>query len=511
LAVALGARIGRIAAMRASRLLVVGLALVAVVAAWWAGSPRGAGPGPGPVVRAKVPGLVIVCLDTLRADATEGPAGGAALPSLGAFARDATRFPGALAACSWTGPSVATLLTGLQPWNHGIFEVTSSTRLPASVPTLATVLREAGWTTAAVTGGGWLSEGCGLPPGFDQYDADFDQLAPAAAVARWQARRPLHRPFLLFLHSYAPHDPYGDKRAGADGRCDPAATAAGAVTAKRFAVARDDADPASIAAYLETYYGLPCERHGFERALGGARLGAIQQAARGAIDGAWRALPDGEGVVARLRARYHGPGLAYVEARLRATLEALASLPRETVIVVCSDHGEAFGEHGPLYHGRFLHPELVRALLVVRAPGWPAGDVAGTVGLVDVVPTLLEVCGVPAGGRVFDGASFADLVRGAPRDDRPVVSAVVPPVDAFGGSETYARRAAVRDARFAWSGRYDVRQRAWVEEAWFDRGADPQEFRPLAAPPAAGAAFDAAVTDVRRVFASRFGAARKDR
>ncbi len=472
------------------------------------GAARGAGPGPRPVVRGKVPGVVIVCLDTLRADATEGPEGAAALPSLHAFARGATRFPGALAACSWTGPSVATLLTGLVPWNHGIFEVTSGTRLAASVPTLATVLREAGWSTAAVTGGGWLSEGCGLPPGFDQYDADFDDLAPAASVARWQARRPLDRPFLLFLHSYAPHDPYGDKRAGAEGRCDPATTAAGQATAARFAAPKDDADPASLAAYLETYYGLPCERHGFERALGGARLAAIQQAARGAIDGAWRALPDGEGLVARLRARYHGPGLAYVETRLRETLGALHALPPDTVVVVCSDHGEAFGEHGPLYHGRFLHPELVRALLVVRAPGWPAGEVAGTVGLVDVVPTLLEVCGVPSGGRAFDGSSFAALARGASRDDRPVVSAVAPPVDPFGGSETYARRATVRDGRFAWSGRFDVRHGTWSEEAWFHRGDDPQELRPLPAPPVPGAAFDAAVAEVRRVFAARFGAGR---
>jgi arylsulfatase A-like enzyme len=159
-----------------------------------------------------VPGVVVLCFDTLRADAIVGPAGAAALPTFAAFGAGATRFPGAIAACSWTGPSGGTLRTGLSPWNHGVFEVTSTTRLAASVPTLASILRAAGWSTAAVTGGGWLSEGCGLPAGFDQYDADFDELSPPprSRVGRGAPARPSS-----CSCTYAAHDPYGDKRAGA--------------------------------------------------------------------------------------------------------------------------------------------------------------------------------------------------------------------------------------------------------------------------------------------------------
>jgi arylsulfatase A-like enzyme len=489
--------------VRAIRLLAVVLALGAVAAAWWASRPD-APRGPGPAT-ARVPGVVVVCFDTLRDDVTRGPAGAAALPSLAAFAAGATRFPGALASCSWTGPSVATLLTGLAPWNHGVFEVTSTTRLAASVPTLASILRSAGWSTAAVTGGGWLSEGCGLPAGFDQYDADFDERAPAASIARWQARRPLDRPFLLFLHTYAAHDPYGDKRAGAEQRCDPTRLAAGLAVAERLDRELVDADPALLAGFLEAYYADPCARHALERRLGGPRTSTAHAACRAVLDGGWRDLPGGEALVARMRAAYHGPGLAYVEARLRATLDALASLPRDTVVVVCSDHGEAFGEHGPLYHGRYLTPELVRTVLLVRAPGWPAGDVPGTVGLVDVTPTLLDVCGVaPGRGIAFDGVSLVPRVRGE-AGDRPLASGVVPPPDPLGGPETYARRASVRDARVAWSARYDARQRAWTDEAWFDRVDDPDERRPLPAPPATDAAFAAARDDVRRTFEARFG------
>lgn len=489
--------------MRALKLLAVVSALLALGAAWWASRPA-AGPR-APAATSRVPGVVIVCFDTLRADAASGPEGAAALPSLAAFAAGATRFPGALASCSWTGPSVGTLLTGLSPWNHGVFEVTATTRLAASVPTLASILRAAGWSTAAVTGGGWLSEGCGLPVGFDQYDADFDAVEPAVAVARWQTRRPLDRPFLLFLHTYAAHDPYGDKRAGAEDRCDPARSAAGLAVATRLDRELVDADPALLAGFLEAYYGDPCARHALERRLGGNRTSTAHAACRAVLDGGWRDLPGGPELVARMRAAYHGPGLAHVEARMRATLDALAALPRDTVVVVCSDHGEAFGEHGPLYHGRFLTPELVRTVLAVRAPGWPAGDVPGTVGLVDVTPTLLDVCGVvPPRGTVFDGVSLVPRVRGAV-GDRPVVSGVVPPVDPLGGAETFARRASVRDARFAWTGRYDVRQRAWRDEAWFDRAADPDEREPLAAPPAVDGAFARARDDVRRTFEARFG------
>ena len=489
--------------MRLLRLLAVVCALGAIAVAWWTARPGGR-EGP-PAAAARVPGVVVLCFDTLRADTIVGPAGAAALPTFAAFGAGATRFPGAIASCSWTGPSVGTLLTGLSPWNHGVFEVTSTTRLAASVPTLASILRAAGWSTAAVTGGGWLSEGCGLPAGFDQYDADFDELEPAAAVARWQGRRPLDRPFLLFLHTYAAHDPYGDKRAGAQGRCDPARTQAGLAVADRLDRELVDADPALLRGFLEAYYADPCSRHALERRLGGPRTSTAHNACRAVLDGAWRDLEGGADLVAGMRAAYHGPGLAYVDTRLRATLDALAALPRDTVVVVCSDHGEAFGEHGPLYHGRFLTPELVRTVLMVRAPGWPAGDVPGTAGLVDVTPTLLDVCGVvPARGVAFDGVSLVPRVRGA-AGDRPVASGVVPPPDPLGGAETFARRASVRDARFAWTARFDVRQRAWGDEAWFDRVADPDERRPLAAPPAVDDAFARARDDVRRTFEARFG------
>jgi hypothetical protein len=63
----------------------------------------------------------------------------------------------------------------------------------------------------------------------------------------------------------------------------------------------------------------------------------------------------------------------------------------------------------------------------------------------------------------------------------------------------------VRDARFAWTARFDVRQRAWGDEAWFDRVADPDERRPLTAPPAVDDAFARARDDVRRTFEARFG------
>ena len=84
--------------------------------------------------------------------------------------------------------------------------------LPASVDGVAGSLRKAGWSTIAVTGGGWVSPG--ILRGFDVVNGTFDEMGPEESVRVWSASRPADRPFFLFLHTYAAHDPYGEKRPG---------------------------------------------------------------------------------------------------------------------------------------------------------------------------------------------------------------------------------------------------------------------------------------------------------
>lgn len=85
--------------------------------------------------------------------------------------------------------------------------------------------------------------------------------------------------------------------------------------------------------------------------------------------------------------------------------------PARTIIVLAADHGEEFGEHGLRFHARSLYNQVIRVPLVVRAPDSPGQVIASPVSLVDVMPTVLELAGVPAPPGL-SGRSLAATVRG---------------------------------------------------------------------------------------------------
>jgi len=121
--------------------------------------------------------------------------------------------------------------------------------------------------------------------------------------------------------------------------------------------------------------------------------------------------------VARLRALYDA-ALAQCDAMLvRPLLEKLdgLGLAGETYVVILSDHGEAFGEHGDLFHGKTLWSEVLHVPWLLRGPGVPAGRrIADTVSLVDVAPTLAELLGLPPDERTMG----QDVGPGAPAGGR---------------------------------------------------------------------------------------------
>lgn len=135
--------------------------------------------------------------------------------------------------------------------------------------------------------------------------------------------------------------------------------------------------------------------------------------------------------------------LAYTDAQLTRLLDRLDApdLRDRVVVAMLSDHGEAFGEHGVHYHGRNVHDETTRIPMILRVPGLPARRVGGApVSLLDVVPTILNLAGLPplpgARGHDLTGA----LVSGTLDPDRRVV------VEADYPGAGY--QAAVVDARF---------------------------------------------------------------
>lgn len=207
---------------RPSPLLLAGLAAVIASGGFfvaWRYGPWAAISPSLDVPRTADQNVLLVTIDTLRADALGCYGGRAATPVLDAIARAGVQFDFAHAHAVVTLPSHASILTGLYPYQHGIRDNSGYT-LPAGVPTLATLLRGRGYATGAFVAAFVLDRRFGLAAGFDTYD---DQLASGAAPTdismperradvvvsralawlRAQAGR-----WFAWVHVFDPHAPY---------------------------------------------------------------------------------------------------------------------------------------------------------------------------------------------------------------------------------------------------------------------------------------------------------------
>ena len=164
--------------------------------------------------RGAQPNLVLISIDTLRADHV-GRYGYErdTTPSLDAMTSEGVLFKNASSAASWTLPSHASLLTGLHPSRHGA--IRPDTPLLPSLETLADWLARLGYETAGFVGGIYVSATRGFDQGFDRYvDPGFFTLRPhvrfdvqVAQAKEWMSAR-IDRPFFVFLHTYQVRIPY---------------------------------------------------------------------------------------------------------------------------------------------------------------------------------------------------------------------------------------------------------------------------------------------------------------
>lgn len=316
--------------------------------------------------------LLVILVDTLRASmlGCYGSPRGAS-PNLDRFARDCLVFEDVLAQSSWTLPSVASLLTGLRPPAHGVTDE-RHTFLGDAVDTLAERLLDAGFATGAIVANPLVSRSSNFHQGFET----FQRLA--WANAKKVDRRLLdwiddHRGerFFAYAHAIDPHAPY--------------------------------AAPEPFANVIATP-GDPFLEPGGELRLGQA------------ADEFVRAGDAGDATVQaalqHVRDQYASE-VWYWDRCFGELLEGLAErdLLDSTIVVVTSDHGEEFLDHGMLFHGPQLYQETVRVPLLLRVPGIPGRRVDSPAELVDVAPTLLALLGLAPDSRL-DGV---DALR-APRN-----------------------------------------------------------------------------------------------
>ena len=328
--------------------------------------------GASPAALARPRNVVVYLVDTLRADRLQAyaPQTRVQAPAMARFARDATVFESARAQECWTKPSVATLLSSLMPWEHAAFA--DGTAVPSSVRLAPELLQARGFHTAAFVANGYVSERFGFQRGWDRWRNYIREgrrsqgEIVAQDVLEWLDGRPQSQPFFLYVHAIDPHVPY-----------------------------RPPEDILRL--YDPEPYRGPVDFRRDALVLERIKTGALRI---------------GERDRRRLEALYDGE-VSYHDRAFAAILEGLArrGLDRDTMVVVTADHGEELFDHGSVGHGHSLHEELVHVPLIVRAPGNAPSRIDSSVGLVDVLPTILDALGEPIPSEL-SGRSLWPLLHG---------------------------------------------------------------------------------------------------
>ncbi len=320
--------------------------------------------------------VLLVTLDTTRVDylSCYDASKGELTPNFDAVAAEAVRFEFAIAQSAGTPMSHASILTGLNPYQHGVRVISAAGgyKLSPRIPTLTTVLGQRGWTTAAFLSAFTVSEYYGFEHGFDTFDNGLTQNAETIVEdidgghQRWDQRTHQRRsdrtvdralawldanhaqPFFMWLHLWDPHD-------------------------------RMVLPPDEILARFVTP-GLAEDDH--KRAV--------------------------------YRAECY-----YMDAQFGRLLQALKQSGQydDTVLVIVGDHGQGLGQHDWWSH-RLLYQEDLHVPLIVRVPGGPTGTtVPELVRTVDIYPTVLETIGLDAPA-VIPGKSLHGLMEGRPEPPR---------------------------------------------------------------------------------------------
>jgi choline-sulfatase len=166
------------------------------------------------VGRTNAPSILLITLDTTRADAIGPEASGIETPAFNAIAARGLRFRQAYAAVPETLPSHSSMMTGLYPAGHQVHE--NARYLPATIPTIAERLAQAGYRTVAFVSSFALSRRFGIGRGFETYDEAFPngqsertaRETTDGAVARLAAADIASQPLFMWVHYYDPHAPY---------------------------------------------------------------------------------------------------------------------------------------------------------------------------------------------------------------------------------------------------------------------------------------------------------------
>lgn len=338
------------------------------------GGDEAPAPETAPAAASERPHIVLIVLDAARADHF-GVYGydRDTTPAIDRLAAEALVFDNAVAECSYTLCSMPSLLTGLSFVQHGMVE--KELILREEVTTVAETLREAGYLTVGFTGNPNNSSVTGTDQGFEEFHEIWKahpRFITRRVLRRLKALGVRQRPLFLMLHYVPPHEPYapdpdfdvfGDPGYGGPVTSDREFTRA--VYAMDVTLDGDD-----LAEMVSLYDG--------NLRMGDASVGRV---------------------------------LAYLRK---------AGVYDDALVIVTSDHGEAFLEHGRVGHNSTVYGEMVRVPLIVKLPAaWKERaegvDLGRLVTLADVPATIFDLLGIEPSAEM---RSTSLLARGAPDRER---------------------------------------------------------------------------------------------
>jgi choline-sulfatase len=383
--------------------------------------------------------VIVLLVDTLRRDRV----GKSLSPCLDRLAAEGICFRGAVAPSSWTKPSVASLMTGLYPGQHGAVRYPwqpKTVGFHGMVPlderhvTLAERMKAAGFRTAAFVTNPHIIPAYQFNQGFDEFTQPAGDAGELLDRALEWIESSSGR-FFLYLHLIDPHQPYFPPEQYRErmAKGDPGEKAP--YTRK--------GDPMEVALWLQQFVHWEPAHEGdsfrfdYERILSKLKenypdisdeLTAEGVRAKMFLDFSGEEDPRLLGRTEFLTSLYDAE-VAFTNDAIEGFVQALKEngVLDKTVLVVTADHGEAFVEHEAWGHGINVHAEQVDIPLIFHVPlpeGPMKGEFTDPVSLVDVAPTLLDMIGAPA-PRDMAGSSLWPLIREGRRGalgKRPVFS-----------------------------------------------------------------------------------------
>jgi len=306
--------------------------------------------------------VIVVGMDTVRRDemGVHGQSRGVT-PNLDRIAKDSLVFENAWAPAPRTRPSFRSATTGRWPKDA------------KSAPTLGMLLQQQGYKTAGFVANVQLAEELGFARGFDTWHLDnmADADLQVDRALDW-INKQADNDALLFVHLMDPHIFY------------------------------QAPEP-----YLDRFVN-PMDRQGLLDRYN--RKDIIKQAQRGMLSDAQKRWIEGR----------HLGEVAFMDQEIGRLVRTIDALPGQNWLIIHSDHGEEFWDHGGFEHNHTLHDELLHAVLWIRPPGGLNSEnkrVKQPVSLVDIVPTVLSAVGVPQDTwPTFDGVDLNDFVKGSSGD-----------------------------------------------------------------------------------------------